>query len=243
MNSHVLLFDYTFDTPEENLACDEALLDACDAGEHGGVLRFWMPSRMTVVVGVGDDVQREVRTDVCAARGIPVLRRCTGGGAVVLGPGCLAYSLIFPIGSRPEWRTIQTTNEHILARHAGAVAPVVDRLVAVRGHTDLALGDRKFSGNASRRRRNAVLFHGTFLIDFDVDAIDMLLPQPTREPDYRRGRSHRTFLANLCVPVEALRSALAACWSAESGVIPSPESRVEYLVRTRYGNAEWTWRR
>src|SRR5689334_4783234 len=95
------LLDLTLPTPEENLACDEALLDRCDEGVGPAVLRFWQPQQYFVVVGYSNRVEREVNQEVCQARGIPILRRCSGGGAVLQGAGCLNYSLILRIDSDP----------------------------------------------------------------------------------------------------------------------------------------------
>src|SRR5215831_6230774 len=83
------LFDFTFATPAENLACDEALLDACERNGSGEVLRFWEPHGYFVVVGYGNSIATEVNLAACEAERIPVLRRCSGGGTVLQGPGCL----------------------------------------------------------------------------------------------------------------------------------------------------------
>ena len=84
--------DHTLATPAENLACDEALLDLC---EEAGVeiLRFWESRQIFVVVGYGNRVASEVNVEECRRRGVPILRRCSGGGTVVQGPGCLNYNL------------------------------------------------------------------------------------------------------------------------------------------------------
>ena len=55
--------DLTFPTPEENLACDEALLDWCEAGDGPEVLRFWEPQQHFVVVGYSNRVEREVNVE------------------------------------------------------------------------------------------------------------------------------------------------------------------------------------
>src|SRR5688572_6131078 len=89
--------DLTFPTPAENLACDEALLDLCEAGFADEVLRFWESPTHFVVVGYGNKVDSEVEVAACRADGIPILRRCTGGGTVLQGPGCLNYSLVLRI--------------------------------------------------------------------------------------------------------------------------------------------------
>ena len=57
-------FDLTLPTPQENLACDEALLDGCEAGGPE-VLRFWEPRKHFVVVGYSNRVEREVNVAAC----------------------------------------------------------------------------------------------------------------------------------------------------------------------------------
>ena len=86
--------DLTLPTPEENLACDEALLLQCEQEGGPEVLRVWEPASPFVVVGYGNRVRENVHIAICSALGIPVLRRCTGGGTVVQAPGCLNYALV-----------------------------------------------------------------------------------------------------------------------------------------------------
>ena len=86
--------DLTLRTPAENLACDEGLLDFCEGGCGHEILRFWEPQTHFVVLGHANRVATEVDREACERLGIPVLRRCSGGGTVLQGPGCLNYSLI-----------------------------------------------------------------------------------------------------------------------------------------------------
>ena len=81
--------DLTIPSPAENLACDEALLDWCESGDGVECLRFWESPEPFVVVGYANKVETEVNVAACEARKIPILRRCSGGGTVVQGPGCL----------------------------------------------------------------------------------------------------------------------------------------------------------
>src|SRR6267378_2931356 len=176
--------DLTFPTPEENLACDEALLDWCDAGDGPEVLRFWEPRQHFVVVGYSNRVEREVNVAACQKLGIPILRRCSGGGTVLQGPGCLNYSLILRIDSDPALQTVTGTNRFVMERNRAALENLLSRgsrrkealssksalrtphsAFSVCGHTDLAIDGRKFSGNAQRRKRCAFLFHGSFLLN------------------------------------------------------------------------------
>jgi len=148
--------DLTLPLPAENLACDEALLEACEHEPWNEVLRFWESPQPFVVVGYANSVAREVNVAACTARGIPILRRCSGGGAVVQGPGCLNYSLILRINPDGPLRNITATNRHIMEVNRAAIADLLERPVAINGHTDLTLGGLKFSGNSQRRRQKAL---------------------------------------------------------------------------------------
>lgn len=234
--------DATWPTPEENLAADEALLEAVEAGA-GPVLRMFSPEQPYVVLGYGNQRAREVHLAAAAAEGVPVLRRSSGGGTVLLGAGCLAYALVLPLEWHPELATVTRTNRFIMERLRSALQPSVPGTIAVEGHTDLTLDGRKFSGNAQRRRAGSVLFHGTFLLSMDLQAVTRLLPPPSVEPAYRGGRPHPDFLVNLPLSAEAVKSLLRQAWKAEVAWHLPLDPAIGEWVRTRYGSAEWHARR
>jgi lipoate-protein ligase A len=236
----VQFLDLTFPSAAANLACDEALLDACDDGAAGGVLRFWEPRDCFVVAGFSNRVAHEVNLAACRQAGVGVFRRCSGGGAVLQGPGCLNYSLVLRIDADPPLSTIPAANRHIMERHRDALSALLGRAVQVQGITDLTLGGLKFSGNAQRRKRRALLFHGTFLLRFDLALMERFLTMPSRQPDYRAGRPHARFLTNLDVPASAIQGALRACWSAHAPLPLTPDCR--QLVAQKYSRDEWNLR-
>jgi lipoate---protein ligase len=230
----IRLLDHSFPSPAENLACDEALLDQLDQGKGEPALRFWESPIPFVVVGYGNQIASEVNIAECARLEIPILRRTSGGGTVVQGPGCLNYTLVLPVAE--ETATIPDTNCFIMRKHREAFAELVGKEVAIQGHTDLTLGDLKFSGNAQRRKKNALLFHGCFLLDFNLDVIEHVLAHPSREPDYRGRRAHRDFLTNLKIPSASVKQTLIQTWNAH-GEISLPH--MGDLIRDHYGNAHW----
>ncbi len=231
--------ELTLPTPEQNLACDEAFLDLCESGEHGEVLRLWEPAQTFVVLGYGNRAAVEADLPYCRRNGIPVLRRCSGGGAVLQAPGCFNFSLLLPINRATSLQSIPGTNAYIMGRNRDILCARVGLPVETRGHTDLALGGRKFSGNSQRRRQRWVLFHGCFLLKVNLELVCRTLPPPSREPDYRAGRDHRDFLMNLEVPCDALKAALLEAWNATEPTAELPSQRIEDLVRERYGRPEW----
>ena len=235
--------DVTFETPAENIACDEALLDLCEAGSMGEVLRFWESGTPFVVVGYGNHVDIEVNRSACDKDSVAVLRRCSGGGAVVQGSGCLNYSLVLPIDRHAELASITAANCWIMKRNAAAVSKILGKEVSVEGYTDLAIDGLKFSGNAQRRKRTHLLFHGTFLLEsFDLTLLSRYLKHPSREPEYRGTRSHENFVGRLSLNAQQVKSALREEWGASKALESIPDERMRTLIATRYSRLEWNFK-
>jgi len=236
------VLDLTLTTPAENLACDEALLDAAEAGQSGEVLRFWESLQNFVVVGHANKVAAEVNVAACEARGIPILRRCSGGGTVVQGPGCLNYALVLRITDGGPTRSISAANGFIMERNQTAMESTLrapDSSIRVQGHTDLAIGGFKFSGNSQRRRKNFLLFHGTFLLNFDLALVSELLRMPSHQPDYRAGRMHAEFITNLKLSALLIKASLQTAWAATDDYAGNLRPAIAALVQQKYSRAEW----
>jgi lipoate-protein ligase A len=147
-------FDLTLPSPAENLACDEALLNWCEDGGGEEIIRFWELAETFVVVGYANRVATEVNVAACKARGIPILRRCSGGGTVLQGAGCLNYTLVLRIAENSLLASISGANQFIMERNRAAIESLYKTFnpqpstlnLTVCGHTDLAIGGRKFSG-------------------------------------------------------------------------------------------------
>jgi lipoate-protein ligase A len=239
------LLDLTLLSPTENLACDETLLDAAEAGPGGEILRFWEPREHFVVVGYANKVVTEVNVAACEARGIPVLRRCSGGGTVAQGPGCLNYALVLRITADGPLHNIGIANQFIMRQNCAAIESAIrnpQSAIAVRGHTDLAIGERKFSGNSQRRRKHYLLFHGTFLLNFDLALVSELLPMPSKQPEYRESRPHDRFLTNLNVSADKVKVALRQIWKAEETLKNPPLEKIAALAQDKYSMHEWNFK-
>jgi lipoate-protein ligase A len=237
------LLDLTLPTPEENLALDEALLDEAEAADSPGeVLRFWESPRPFVVLGRSSQAEQEVNLDYCRAHDIPVLRRTSGGAAVLVGPGSLMYALVLSYDARPELRMLDVAHRFVRGTMVQALRPLVPEIVH-RGTSDLAIGDRKCSGNSLRCKRRNFVYHGTLLYACDLALVEQCLAMPPRQPEYRQGRPHGAFVGNLPVPADALRRALIAAWQARTTDFEYPRERVRRLVATRYSQDGWNQQR
>jgi lipoate---protein ligase len=225
------LLDLTLPLPVENLALDEALLE--ELIERGGdpVLRFWESDRHFVVLGRASRVADDVDLAACHKDGLPLLRRASGGGTVLQGPGCLSYALVLPLDWHPDLANIRTTNQFILERIA-TVLREWEPATHFRGISDLAIDGMKMSGNAQRRTRNTLLFHGTILHGMSGDLIARYLKHPSRQPDYRSNRPHQTFLRTINVPPQAIKQAITSAWSAIPMNCAWPTARMPRAIET-----------
>jgi lipoate---protein ligase len=230
--------DLTLSTAAENIALDEALLEEAQAVGPTETLRLWESPQPLVVIGRSSRIELEVHVDACRAAGIPILRRVSGGAAIVAGPGCLMYALVLSYQRRPHLRSLSQAHRFVLDTLAAALERLTPG-VQYRGTSDLALGGRKFSGNSARCRRDHLLYHGTLLYDFPLELIHRCLRMPPRMPDYRDGRPHGDFVANLPLRVETIRQALVAAWDAHQPCADWPAQRTGQLVAERYSRPEW----
>jgi lipoate---protein ligase len=232
--------DLTFDDPASNLACDEALLELFETAQReDSLLRFWESKTHFIVLGHSNRWRAEVNPTACQTEEIAVLRRMSGGGAVVQGPGCLNYSLILNIAAC-RLKSIGDAFHYVLERHRAFIAEIAGVEVRVDGISDLTVSGRKFSGNAQYRKARFVLVHGTFLLNFDLSLIEKFLRVPARQPRYRRDRPHPEFVANLNIALGPVRDSLREGWVADEALLPVPLTRIESLVNERYGRETWS---
>lgn len=232
------IFDFSAPTPQENLALDEALLENAENGKSGEVLRFWESPAYFLALGYTNKIALEADLQECQTRKIPILRRSSGGGTVVQGPGCLNYALI---GRIPEGKSLDVgaTNDLVMTTTRDALQTLISQKIVISGHTDLAIEGRKFSGNAQKRKRAFFLFHGSFLLDFDLDLVQLLLKTPPKMPDYRLNRSHQDFVCNLPTSRESVKKALQIAWKATQKLENSPFELAQKLIEEKYGRDDW----
>ena len=247
--------DLTLPTAEENLALDEGLLDAAEAGDGPGeIVRLWESPEPMVIAGRSSRLSQEVRLDACRQQGLGVWRRSSGGATILAGPGCLMYAVVLSYEKRPELRSLDQAHGFVLGRLASAIAAQLPN-VARAGTSDLVLAQRgnpvagnctddttalKFSGNSLRCKRTHMLYHGTLLYDFQIAMVAEYLRSPPRQPDYRASREHSQFVTNLPLDRDVLCRAVLDAFDAHQPTDDWPQKQVAELVTSRYIRREWT---
>lgn len=240
--------DFTLPSLAENLALDEALLQAADQADLQGrqraneVLRIWQAREVAVVLGRSSRIAGEVHWELTRQLNIPVMRRCSGGTTVVIGPGCFLFSLLIDLDRQPALRMLDEVHRYVMDGMIRALRPILPSVEA-HGTCDLVLNNRKFGGNSLKVGRNWTLYHGTILLQMDLNWIDQLLKHPPREPAYRQGRRHSEFVTNVEINPVRLTESLREAWQAFEETSSCPTELVTELVQQRYGQPSWNQQR
>ena len=239
----------------ENMAIDESMLrHRFETGVN--TLRFfgWEPSAISI--GYFQGLEQEVDTDACRKRGIDVVRRITGGGAVYHDTkGEVTYSIVMPVDDP------LVNDLDILGSYEVLCAGLVDGLarLGIKAEfepvNDITANGRKISGNAQTRRAGCILQHGTVLVDVDLDLMFTLLKVPDEKIRDKMIAAVKDRVTSIgreageverADVVEALKEGFASTLDAElvpTGLTEAEMSAVPGIEAERFGNPEWTGRR
>ena len=229
-----------------NMAVDEMLLDWSGA-TRGLLLAILSLAGTDTVAGLLSRLRRARRSIPPAAQ-CPVVRRLTGGGAI-LHDAELTYSLVVParhpLAVRRQWlyqaaheTLVETLAEFgvaaTLCRPAGGLPREPLLCFQRRATGDVLVGQTKIAGSAQRRRRGAVLQHGSVLLRRSAAAPELASLEDasgkTLDPDQLAER----WLLRLA-------HRLAVNWRPDTRS-PLEERRATELAATRYAAADWTER-
>lgn len=264
----MLKIDLTLPTPHQNIAFEQAMFDAVEinspefksdsvpnsktglpSAEPTEFLRLWEPQTKFVVLGRSGKIEDEAFVQRCRKDCVEIIRRASGGGTILAGVGCLMYSVVLSSIKNPALRDIGYCHQYIAKRMKSAFANC-GKLIELHGHSDLCVQDddgitRKFSGNAMRLGRSNLIYHGTLLISFELEAIARYLQFPSKRPDYRDQRSHLEFVTNIEVDSAALRQSITAAFGASREITTAEKSyllkQTEILVADRYSKDDWNF--
>ncbi|GHV34128.1 lipoate--protein ligase [Synergistales bacterium] len=152
--------------PQYNLALEEYL---CLRAARGGSQFFMLwQNEPSIIVGRFQNTLEEINASFVEERGIHVVRRNSGGGAVYHDLGNINYSFVVP----------DLSLDFDFALFTG---PIIRALAAMgvpaelSGRNDLAIGGKKVSGGAQFRRSGVVLHHGTLLYDANLEILSEAL--------------------------------------------------------------------
>ena len=241
-----------------NMALDAVLLE--HTGHHlespsPPTVRLMRFSPQAVLVGAYQSVEAEVRLDWCRAQGIDLSRRVTGGGTILFDESQVGWEVICRFEDlgwpgRPSEALFVELSRPIIAALAELGIEAT-----YRPRNDIEVQGRKISGTGGTDLHGALLFQGTLLVDFDVEAMVRALRVPVeklRRQELEGMRDRVTWVARELGRVpeyDELEQALARGFEAELGVTLEPgeltEAELQALEQRveRYASPRWVFGR
>jgi len=178
----------------ENIAINRAMLEAHQEGHIPHTLRF-LRFRPSALVGFHQSVEQELRTEYCAAHGVAIQRRITGGGAIYFDETQIGWELYL------DRRTLGTADMQEISRRICEMAAAGIRRLGVdarfRPRNDIEVDGRKISGTGGAFEGDSIMYQGTLLIDFDIEKMLRVLRIPAEKLSDKAIASARDRVANL----------------------------------------------
>jgi lipoate---protein ligase len=239
-----------------NMALDEVLMHELEANSNSSsnqiavhlpsaILRIygWKPA--AVSIGYFQSMELEVQVNECKKRGIELVRRITGGGAV-FHEAELTYSFI-----------TNTFASDIMQSYILICNPVVEAVrklgfdARFAPLNDIVIGNGvKVSGNAQTRRKNVLLQHGTILLDLNVEKMFSVLKVPSEKMKDKVIDDVKKRVVGINKSFDEVAIVLKQSFSEAfdtqlvADELTSEEcSRVDSLIREKYSLDSWNWRR
>lgn len=233
-----------------NMAVDEAVLLAVNEGTSPATLRFYRWSEPTISLGYFQRYEEFLAQEE-EIRNLPVVRRQTGGGAI-LHDDEITYSLVVPLQDKIPSTDITGLYQMV---HDAFIAVLGERGVSVdyrggqesgnsqrgpffcfaRAHRlDLILKGEKLLGSAQRRIKHAVLQHGSLILSRHF----------TQQPSAQL----RTEIGSLVALDEiqtgvAERIGIPLRLNIQTGELSGQESDRVTELEMKYAGAEWNHQR
>lgn len=254
MKPHWRLFRNTSTTVStaEGLAVDDTLPQSVSAHGSAPILHLYtfVPS---VIVGKYQDIEAALRLDRCRARGIEFNRRSTGGGTVIMGPQIVALGL----GINVDLPGLKGTGVGAVFESMGEVlSRALDKIgvrSGFRAKNDLEVSGKKIAGlSAASETGKSLLFHTSFLVDFDIELMTDIMNTPLvklSDKGYncfsRRMTTVREELGRQ-VSVAEVMTLIQEAFEEQFGIHLEPDEPdrweqecIRRLVRERYTKREW----
>ena len=149
--------------PRVNLAIETFLLQEMAVDEP--ILLFYI-NEPSIIIGRNQNTIEEINKEYVDEKGIHVVRRFSGGGAVYHDEGNLNFSFIMPDDGNSFRDFEKVTKPIIQALHDMGVEGA-----QLKGRNDVVINDMKFSGNAMYATNGRMFAHGTIMFDSDVNEV------------------------------------------------------------------------
>lgn len=230
-----------------NLALEEYVLK--NFGTEDTYLLFYI-NEPSIIIGKNQNTIEEINTNYVDEKGINVVRRLSGGGAVYHDLGNLNFSFI----TKDDGDSF-----HNFAKFTKPVTDALKKLgvqAELKGRNDIVAGDgRKISGNAQFSTRGRMFSHGTLMLDSEIENVVSALNVKMEKIQSKGIKSIRSRVANISefmdekISMEEFKSLILRYIFDVGDVNAVPEYKlteqdwdnVYQLSEERYGNWDWNY--
>ncbi|MDR2930709.1 MAG: lipoate--protein ligase family protein [Propionibacteriaceae bacterium] len=250
--------DHTFELitdvardPYTQMALDQVFAEALADGSRGPTLRFWDWASSAVVIGSFQSLANEVDLEAAARRGVTVVRRVSGGGAMFIEPGnTITYSLVVP-ATLVDSMSFEQSYEFL---DAWVVAALRDLGIQATYQpiNDITSPAGKIAGAAQKRWVDGTVLHHVTMA-YDIDAVAMMdVLRIGREKMSDKGTTSaakrvdplrsQTHLSRGQIVAALTRSFAQRHGLTVSAVRVTEEQRAAELVATTFATPAWLTR-
>lgn len=155
---------------------------------------IWIPDKVYIVLGASNQPEESLFVENIIRDKITVLKRPSGGQAVVLTQNNLIISVVLP------GKNILHPKEVFLSINLLIISALekegIDGL-ALAGISDIAISGKKILGSTIYKNKDKLLYHAVLNMGEPASTFEKYLKHPIKEPDYRNGRKHADFVSSL----------------------------------------------
>jgi len=155
---------------------------------------IWISDKVYIVLGASNNPMEALNMENVKKDNITVLKRPSGGQTVILTPNNIIIAVAFFDRKTMHPKDVfQQINKLIIStiEHTG----IHD--LSLMGISDIAISGKKILGSAIYRSKEALLYHAVLNLGEPSVTFERYLKHPSKEPDYRQGRSHTEFVTSL----------------------------------------------
>lgn len=155
---------------------------------------IWIPDKVYIVLGASNHPAQALNMDNVTKDNITVLKRPSGGQTVILTPNNIIIAAVFFDKNTLHPKDVfQQINKLIIS----SIEKIGIHNLSMMGISDIAVSGKKILGSAIYRSKDALLYHAVLNLGEPGTTFERYLKHPSKEPDYRQGRSHTDFVTSL----------------------------------------------
>ena len=227
---------------DRQMALDEAMLILLDNGLIPETLRLWNFSPTTLTIGRFLSVKDWVNEEALSKYSIPLIRRFTGGGPALHDEkGEITWTFALKINDLMKAYSIIAEGLILAIKDfglKGEFTPI----------NDVVIEGKKVVGMAGAIKRNAVLVHGTFMFNTDLELMDVIKSPKVKEVERGKPKARVTTISSLLGEkvcreraVKALLNGFSQVFNLEDGELTDLERELTTQLRWKYTNPAWTY--